>query len=1174
MARAVPDRSSGSWTISSRKPIHAEYVAHTSVHVTFFPVIDKNILSVRSVRKRVIMRTATGGQRFGRGKRGGYCSGGENVFGGRFHWRLAVLFVLFLGRIGLMAGDCARVDIVADHANLSPGEADGFSFRNYDWGEEEVRPRALFAICYRKVQTPDGWQEMAFSFESDRDDSVSIHVLGSYSDRNCWTYYDEVKLNDEYVADGGFENGGEGWSLHANAEIVREPAVVKFGQACVILSHDAPASVRTTVKKGQNTITLYYRYSEPREIVEGDIPLDLKGFMNAGFVDDVAGDGKGGWSDQGAENCFSDFEYNRKQFLGMSFNIVDPAANNGKGVVTFDSEYFPTGTKSVTLPLPAARRLYLLHAACYVNDPAGTELARLVYTLADGKQTTLPLCRNIDIGDWWGPVLMNNLHRTCVRNGKHRIGLYVSCFDIPEGAREATLETTGKCVWVVLAATATNRTIELKEIGNWKPGDDYKELDVPSTVIIPNSAFDRGRLLEPGPAGKFGRAVIGTTGNLEFEQQPGKPVRLMGQNWFSFRDLTQGRTPEEAKQRIEQFADLMRATGYNALRPLTFDGYLMTGATADKVFNPEMLDYADYLIAKLKERGIYTYLTIGGYRIGFAESPWGQNPKPFSDWKLGIAIGNTTFREYWQATAENMLDHVNPYTGLKWKDDPAILLVEYFNEQSLGIRKSTSYSPEILAELKQKYTAFLRKKYGEVDEAQVEIFAGSDDWAEFIYACLDEMQTWYEGVVRGIGYPGLLCQWNCARELLYAEFRYRYADITSVDSYYVHPRGGTAFKKGQEVYQTSAIADAGSWWRAHAVRKFSDRPALINEYNHCFWNRYEYEQMLPGIYSALQNFCGLFVHENQATLELAKVASPFWSYVIDQPTEFLLSSLFLRGDVTKAKHLVRVDVPDAFFRKGQNLFSTANMDQSLIALMTGFGLHFPDTARHATLTSAVPQPDMVLPPVAGSAVWGQGWFTETKDDGTSQFDIAKAVQQMKAQGILPDGNLSDPANGIYQSDTGEIVMNTEEKILTVITPPTVAVASPWEKAENLGPLTSIKPSVPSLVALTAIDGKPLGESRRMVLIYATAAANTDMELNADRITCINPGKLPVLMKTGRFHAEFHGDPKLRYTLYPLAFNGLRRDPIKLKNTNGIVEIDFRTDAFEHGPTPFFELIVE
>ena len=77
------------------------------------------------------------------------------------------------------------------------------------------------------------------------------------------------------------------------------------------------------------------RVSEP-------IPLDQ--VANMGFADDVAGDGKGGWTDQGAENDLSMLPVGRHRLGGIDFEIIDPAKNNGRSVLTMRAANFPVAT--------------------------------------------------------------------------------------------------------------------------------------------------------------------------------------------------------------------------------------------------------------------------------------------------------------------------------------------------------------------------------------------------------------------------------------------------------------------------------------------------------------------------------------------------------------------------------------------------------------------------------------------------------------------------------------------------------------------------------------------------------------------------------------------------------------------------------------------------------------
>ena len=66
-------------------------------------------------------------------------------------------------------------------------------------------------------------------------------------------------------------------------------------------------------------------------------------------------------------------------------------------------------------------------------------------------------------------------------------------------------------------------------------------------------------------------------------------------------------------------------------------------------------------------------------------------------------------------SAEDPLEHINPYTGLAWKDDPTFMGMEFWNEMDLF----TSYSrlsPQAVAFTNSEFVKFLKSKYADVDE--------------------------------------------------------------------------------------------------------------------------------------------------------------------------------------------------------------------------------------------------------------------------------------------------------------------------------------------------------------------------------------------------------------------------------------------------------------------------
>src|SRR5690606_20178021 len=63
----------------------------------------------------------------------------------------------------------------------------------------------------------------------------------------------------------------------------------------------------------------------------------------------------------------------------------------------------------------------------------------------------------------------------------------------------------------------------------------------------------------------------------------------------------------------------------------------------------------------------------------------------------------------------NLLNRTNPYTGLKYADDPALSFVEFQNEDNIfwgAIERSLEQAPTYRKLLCKKFSAWLKEKYG------------------------------------------------------------------------------------------------------------------------------------------------------------------------------------------------------------------------------------------------------------------------------------------------------------------------------------------------------------------------------------------------------------------------------------------------------------------------------
>jgi hypothetical protein len=116
---------------------------------------------------------------------------------------------------------------------------------------------------------------------------------------------------------------------------------------------------------------------------------------NRSLADDVDNDGKGGWTDQGSEADMRAMATGRREFGGVSFNILpDP-----RSVVVLKSSNRTAGGLPEKVTIPVGKKfdtLFFLHAAAWVG---GKEYFHYVLHYADGKDATISV-GPANMADW------------------------------------------------------------------------------------------------------------------------------------------------------------------------------------------------------------------------------------------------------------------------------------------------------------------------------------------------------------------------------------------------------------------------------------------------------------------------------------------------------------------------------------------------------------------------------------------------------------------------------------------------------------------------------------------------------------------------------------------------------------------------------------------------------
>ncbi|MBI4977900.1 MAG: DUF4832 domain-containing protein [Spirochaetes bacterium] len=205
-----------------------------------------------------------------------------------------------------------------------------------------------------------------------------------------------------------------------------------------------------------------------------DIPLDISAFANMGFKDDTAGDGKGGWSDQGNKRDFGTFDVTKTDFGGVTMRIADPAKNAGRSIIVFKSPHINAAVDTAEVNVPAEANakgtyLYLLHSTAWCGNE-GDIVGTVSIKLKNGKIIANDVVALREVGDWVSPRNFDNGKavyqvRTaegttaCVFLSRFRIGA------TPQEVESVSFKTAAQAIWMIAGATLSSKEISM-DTGN------------------------------------------------------------------------------------------------------------------------------------------------------------------------------------------------------------------------------------------------------------------------------------------------------------------------------------------------------------------------------------------------------------------------------------------------------------------------------------------------------------------------------------------------------------------------------------------------------------------------------------------------------------------------------------------------------------------------------------
>ncbi len=240
---------------------------------------------------------------------------------------------------------------------------------------------------------------------------------------------------------------------------------------------------------------------------------------------------------------------------------------------------------------------------------------------------------------------------------------------------------------------------------------------IPWDDASPGTATDVS-FLNVKPAGAHG-AIVARNGHF-VETNTGTRVRFLGTNLVG-----QGAFPTHAD--ADKVAARMAKLGINLVRLHHMDNpgwgphsNLWDAKFADRQhIDPEQLDRLDYLIAQLKQNGIYVNINLHVSRQFTPADGFPESVSKLPDFDKRVDEFDPRMIALQKNFARDLLTHVNPYTHLPYTSDPAVAVVEINNENSLvgdpwatlGAGLDTLPAP-FRGELIGLWNTWLAKKYG------------------------------------------------------------------------------------------------------------------------------------------------------------------------------------------------------------------------------------------------------------------------------------------------------------------------------------------------------------------------------------------------------------------------------------------------------------------------------
>jgi hypothetical protein len=602
---------------------------------------------------------------------------------------------------------------------------------------------------------------------------------------------------------------------------------------------------------------------------------------------------------------------------------------------------------------------------------------------------------------------------------------------------------------------------------------------IPYTLPWDDMPIDLSFLYEKEkPAGKHG--FLKVEGD-RFVFEDGTGAKFWGTNFNSGANFPTHEYSEKVAKRLAK-------TGVNMVRFHQLDAEWSTpnifqftkGENKTNTLNldPASMDRLDYLIHCLKQQGIYIYMDLLTYRR-FRSGDGIEAADKLADAAKPYSTFNRRLIELQKKFNYDLWTHINPYTKLAYKDDPAIVLVEVTNENDLFTQK-VILEP-YRSELEVLYREWAAAGKIKVSKERVE-FNQTDENLRNFY--VEITRRYYTEMIQhmretGVKIPIAGTNWSRGGAHLSAQLA---GDFTDSHAYWYAWQWEADHKKFMNESMTGSM---DNMLPPLAFNRVAGKPFFVSEWDNPWPNEWRAESaLLLAAAGAFQGWGGFCIHT--------------YRYSTDEKTDMI------------GKPITSDAIGGVYYRGG--VFDTFNDPAK-------FGLFY-----HAALLFRRED----IAPADNTVYIGLNKLAIGPDIKALQLSVEnQRIEMVLPGGTHKEGMLVDPGEYLVDVFTGEVTSDTKEfyrnlktKTGWIDTPRTKAAYGFLGKEGKLD-LSDLNICVKTdfaTVAISSLTSDPVNRSLNMLLTAVGRADNTNCRYNEDHTVQLEVGNGPILVEV--VEAEF------------------------------------------------------